>query len=208
MAVSEATKKQIEEFSREQAHHYLDRAELTYWEKLHDKAERTRRKVSRKAARFKSRSDQSIEAQGDRMVYMNDFVEDLMSKGASEAEAFEQARSELVYDSGSERAADVSEQYVERYFDFPGCLDGSAFGGERGNSDRGALYAAIGMYYSGSVLVSCILGAAVGLAVGMAVLDTWFWVGPIVGLVAGAVFGVGVAMLLHARALRGAASGR
>ncbi|MCL2632639.1 MAG: hypothetical protein FWD45_06110, partial [Coriobacteriia bacterium] len=116
-SLSQITEQQITEFAREQSRYYLDRAQMTYWEKLQDKADRTRNKASLKLNRFKLRSAQSEESQADLTAYMIDFVADLVSQGASEEEAFDRARKELAHDSGSALADDLYELYSQQYFD-------------------------------------------------------------------------------------------
>ncbi|MDR0459543.1 MAG: hypothetical protein LBG68_03635, partial [Coriobacteriales bacterium] len=59
-----------------------------------------------------------------------------------------------------------------------------------------------GLYYSGGVLVGSILGAFIGLLIGLNFFAAPFWVAVIIGFLSGAVFGVGCAMLIHAHALR------
>ena len=62
MNFSHETQKKIEQFASTQAQHYLEEAEMTYMEKLQAKAGRATHKIGRKLARFKSRSDQALEA--------------------------------------------------------------------------------------------------------------------------------------------------
>ncbi|MCL2136981.1 MAG: hypothetical protein FWH40_05620 [Coriobacteriia bacterium] len=188
----------IDEFAREQSRYYLDRAQMTYWEKLQDKVSRTRGKINRKLSQFKIQSSQSEESQADLSAYMTDFISDLISQGVSPEDALEQASRELAFDSGSMSANELSEHYAEhfgRYFDlldYTGLDRGSAFMAEQ---------ASVGLYYSGGVLIGLVLGSLTGLFIGLSYFASIFWLAVIIGALSGSVLGVGLAMLLHARAL-------
>ena len=188
--------KRIEQFSREQSHYYLDRAQMTYWEKLQDKVERTRGKVSHKLDRFKLRSNQSMESQADLTTYMTDFVNDLMAQGLSADEAYAQAAQELAYNSGSNRADELSDRYYHEYFSTFEQMEWQDL------IPNGSSAIGFGLYYSGGVLVGSVLGALIGLLIGLNFFVELFWVAVIIGLLSGAIFGVGCAMLIHAHALR------
>lgn len=212
MTISNETSKRIEDFSRDQSRHYLDRAHMTYWEKLQDKASRTHRKVSNKAARFKLRSAQSEEAQGDLTVYMHDFMEDLMAKGATEEEAFEQARQELAYDSGSSTSNDLQDLYAQKLEELEargyspefvdgimghmGLWDNGGDSGEPANR-RYQLNSAIGMFYAGFPPIGLAVGGLVGFLTsgGVPAFLHDGWIYTLVGLVVGAVIGAGIAMI-------------
>jgi len=211
MTISEETKKRIEDFSREQSRFYLDRAHMTYWEKLQDKAEKTQRKVADKAAQFKFRSQQSEEAQGDLMLYMNDFVEDLLSQGVPEEEAFERARRELACDSGTNAALDLQDLYAEKMLGFEpldshaneaaGFLDDT--GAPRSHGKQGAVARTlisgmiIGLLFASFTILGVIIGALIGF-LGSGGIPTFLaggWIATIIGLVVGAVIGIGLALL-------------
>ena len=190
--ISSETQRRIDGFAREQSRHYLDRAGMTYWEKLGDKVERTRGKAGRKLARLRLRSPQSLDSEADLSAYMGDFIADLMAQGLSEEQAFQQATAELAYDSGSEESDDLADLYRQRFLeaweqDWDGGLP------------PGAGY---GLYYSGCSLVGLVTGAAAGFYTGLVCFSGWLWLAAAVGGLAGAVLGIGCAMLLHARALR------
>ncbi|MDR2957501.1 MAG: hypothetical protein LBU61_04885 [Coriobacteriales bacterium] len=186
----------INQYAREQSRYYLDRAEMTYWEKIQDKADRTRRKLSRKLDRLKLQSVQSAESQVDLSAYITDYINDLVSQGLELEMAFQQAIRELAYDSGSSDALELSEYYAAIF----GNLHGKEW------PEDSALYGFVGsgygLYYSGGVIIGCILGALFGFVTGLIFFSSWFWLTAIIGFFAGAVFGVGCAMLLHARALQ------
>jgi hypothetical protein len=188
MTLSNETQSRISEFAKDQSHHYLDAAQMTYLEKLQRKMRTTKHKATRKLNRFKSRSEQSIEAHDDMTLYMNDYVEDLISQGLSEEEAFSKAQADLAHDSDSDLATDIQERYVNQLTEYFAHQDPS-------------LQEAIGLYYAAGVLIGLVLGTLAGLAVGLLYLGDLFWIGAIVGFVAGLLLGVGVAMLFNARAL-------
>jgi len=209
MTVSNETRKRIEDFSREQSRYYLDRAHMTYWEKLQNKAEQTQRKVAKKAERFKFRSQQSEEAQGDLMLYMNDFMEDLIAQGATEEEAFEQARKELACGSGSNAAMSLQDRYAERlydygvygedqpfseFMDYTDALDGNT---NSRSAARVRMTVSIGLLFGGFPPIGAVVGVLIGF-LGSGGVDgflTGGWIYTLIGLVAGAVVGVGIAMI-------------
>jgi len=199
MTISDETEKKIDAFAQEQSRYYLDRTQMTYWEKAQAKVDKTRRKAGAKAAKFKMRSDQAQEAQEDLQTYMNDFIEDLLEQGVSEEEAYERAAKELAHDSKTSMTDDLYEHYAEKFYDqFNAFGDFGGFGSEEGGVGSGAV---IGLYYSGGVIVGAIVGALIGIILGFLFFSGLFWVGAIVGFFAGAALGVGFAMLAQARAI-------
>ncbi|MCL1799443.1 MAG: hypothetical protein FWG23_06880 [Eggerthellaceae bacterium] len=202
MTITDETKQRIDEFAKEQSRHYLDRAKMTYWEKAQAKVDRTRHKARAKAERFKMRSVQAEEAQKDLSAYMGDFVEDLLSQGIDEDAAYQRARKELAHDSGTPCADDLYGRYAEKYYDHYGQVGAWGLFGIEGPEDMGGPAGMVtGLYYSGCVLVGSVLGAVLGVVVGFLFFPNLFWIGAVVGFLAGAVLGVGAAMLLQARAL-------
>ena len=183
MSFSHETQKKIEQFASTQAQHYLEEAEMTYLEKLQAKAGRTTHKIGRKLARFKSRSDQALEAQGDMILYMSDYMNDLMSRGLSEQEAFEKAREELSTSGDSDSHADLQErmrQYYENY--------------------DPADYEAIGLLYGGFTVLGFAVGALIGFLAsgGVPAFLQEGWIYTLVGLVVGSVIGTGLGLIGHA----------
>ncbi|MCL2826435.1 MAG: hypothetical protein FWD72_03415, partial [Eggerthellaceae bacterium] len=151
MTITDETKRQIEEFAQEQSRYYLDRTQMTYWEKAQAKADKTKRKAEAKAAKFKVHSTQAQEAQDDLSAYMSDFIEDLLIQGVSEEEAYQRACEELAHDAKTTMADDVYSHYAEKFYDQ---FNPFAFMGDSGSQDAGAFVgAASGLYYSGCILV-------------------------------------------------------
>ncbi|MFD1901691.1 hypothetical protein GQR36_19845 [Enterococcus termitis] len=87
MTINSDTQQKIKQFSKEQAELYLNDAEMTYMEKLRRKAGKNREKVGQKLARFKNTSDKGQEIQDDMILYMNDYITDLIAGGMQEQEA-------------------------------------------------------------------------------------------------------------------------
>ena len=115
MNFSEETQKKIDRFAKEQSKYYLEVAEMTYMEKLRSKVNQTKLKVIKKLSKFKNDSDYSIEAQNDMIIYMSDYMNDLISKGMAEQEAFEKAKEDLTVSSDSDYNEKLMEQIQQHY---------------------------------------------------------------------------------------------
>ena len=187
MSFSSDIKKQIDDFAREQSQHYLDDAEMTYMEKLHLKTDTAKRKAVAKIARLKSRSDQAVEAQNDLMLYMSDYMEDLISKGMSEREAFETAKEELTLSSESDSSAELRDRY-RRYYD--------GFDIYRNEE--------VGLFYAGFSSLGLFLGALLGflLSGGRQEFIGGGWIDTIIGAGAGMLLGSACAQISHAFTLK------
>jgi len=183
MSFSLEAQQRIEQFAREQSQHYLEEAEMTYLEKLRKKSGQTKRKIGRKLARFKGRSEQGREAQNDMILYMSDYMEDLMSKGLSEQEALEKAQEELAASSESDRHADLRERFCQYYWD-------------RDPAD----YEAAGLLYGGFLILGIVVGALVGyvLSGGRQEFVNSGWVDTLIGAGAGAILGIGLGLISNA----------
>lgn len=81
MNFSEETKEKIKQFAKEQSKYYLEEVEMTYLEQLRQKTGQMKSKFLEKFAKLKSRSDISIEAENDMILYMSDYMKDLMESG-------------------------------------------------------------------------------------------------------------------------------
>src|SRR5690606_27396664 len=112
MSFSRETVEKINKFAKEQSQHYLEEAEMTYMEKLRRKSDQTKGKIMAKLAKFKSHSDTALEAQNDMILYMSDYMKDLIAEGLSEQEAFEHAKKELQFRSETEKSADLQERFA------------------------------------------------------------------------------------------------
>lgn len=104
-------KTKVESFAREQAPYYLEEVEMTYREKLHRKTIQTKDKATKKLARFKNRSEKGKEAEDDMVLYMTDYINDLIARGMSEEDAFEKAETDLKKDSGSIYSSALQDKY-------------------------------------------------------------------------------------------------
>ena len=183
MSFSHETQEIIIEFAKEQSGFYLDKAEMTYMEKLRRKAGQTKQKAGRKLSRFKQKSSHAIEAQNDLILFMSDYINDLISKGLTEQEALEKAKGELTAAGESELNNDLSERY-QQYFE---------------NQDP-AIYQAVGLFYGGFLFVGLITGALIGyiLSGGRQEFQNGGWIDTLIGTGAGALFGIGLGEISHA----------
>lgn len=75
MNFSDEIMEKIKQFAKEQSQHYLEEAEMTYLEKLRRKTGQIKSKFMAKLAKLKSRTDISLEAQNDMILYMSDYME-------------------------------------------------------------------------------------------------------------------------------------
>lgn len=180
MNFSHEMQEKINVFAKEQAQYYIDNAEMTYMEKLQKKARQTKGKVSKKLARFKMQSDQGLDAQNDMVLYMSDYMNDLMSKGFSEHEAFEKASLELKSASQTEQAADLHAQFLAYY-----------------ESRDPAEYEAIGLLYGGFVLLGLTIGGLIGfiLGGGRGIFLKGGWVDTLIGVAVGTFIGSGLGLI-------------
>ncbi|MEW9033997.1 MAG: hypothetical protein AB2404_14975 [Planifilum fimeticola] len=183
MTFSQEIKDKMVQFAKEQSQYYLDEAEMTYLEKLRRKTGQTQSKIAAKLAKFKGRSETALEAQNDLLLYMSDYMKDLMEKGLSEEEAFERAKEELEYRSESERSADLHERFA-RYYE---------------NRDP-AEYEAIGLFYAGFLFFGVSIGALIGYlgGGGREVFLTDGWIDTAIGAAVGAVIGLGAGLISNA----------
>jgi len=145
MNSSRETKEKINRFARIHSQSYLQEAEMTYLEKLFKKGGQTKHKINKQLSKFKSRSDQGKEAQDDMILYMGDYMADLVSQGLTEQEAFEKASEELKFANDSEQSLDLNERF-QQYYE------------TRNPSD----YEAIGLFYGGFLFLGQGVGGLIG----------------------------------------------
>lgn len=183
MSFSHEMKDKINQFAREQSQHYLEEAEMTYMEKLKRKTGQTRNKVAAKLAKFKSRSETSLEAQNDMILYMSDYMNDLIAEGFSEEEAFGRAKEELKFPSETEKSADLQERFAEYYK----------------NCDP-VDYEAIGLFYAGFLFFGLSAGALIGF-LGGGGRETFLsggWIDTLIGVGVGTIVGIGLGLISNA----------
>ncbi|MCL2338258.1 MAG: hypothetical protein FWC60_12670 [Firmicutes bacterium] len=180
MSFNQEIQAKINQFAKEQARHYLDAAETTYLEKLRDKTDYAKEKVKQKLSQFKDTSDQAKEAQNDLIIYMSDYMSDLMSQGLTEEEAFAKAKEELSASSASDLSSDIEERF-HQYF---------------ANLDP-AEYETIGLFYGGFIIIGLVAGALIGytLSGGRVEFLNGGWINTLVGAAAGLLIGVGLGLL-------------
>ena len=183
MNFNQETQKKIDQFAKEQSQHYLDAAEMTYMEKLRNKTDTAKKKIGAKMARFKGSSEQAVDAQNDLILYMSDYISDLMSSGMTEQDAFEKAKAELSASSESGFSADLHDRYRQYYENF----DPSG-------------YEAIGLFYAGFVTLGMVIGALIAfiLSGGRQEFLSGGWIDTLIGAGVGILLGVGCGQISHA----------
>lgn len=183
MSFSNETQQKINQFAKEQSQLYLEEAEMTYLEKLRRNTNKTKNKIGAKLARFKGSSAQGIDAQNDMILYMSDYMNDLMSKGMTEQDAFKKAKEELAAPGVSDIRTDIRERYCQYYEN-------------RDPRD----YEAIGLLHGGFTIIGLAIGAVIGYSVGggwHTFLDGG-WVDTVIGSIAGVMIGEGIALICNA----------
>ena len=183
MSFSHEIKEKISQFAKEQSQHYLDEAEMTYMEKLRRKTGQTKSKIIAKLAKFKSRSETSLEAQNDMILYMSDYMKDLTAEGFSEQEAFERAKEELKFRSETAKSADLQERFAEYYE----------------NRDP-ADYEAVGLFYAGFMFFGLSIGALTGFlgSGGREMFLPGGWIDTLIGGMVGFIIGIGLGLISNA----------
>jgi hypothetical protein len=151
-------------------------------EKLRRKSGQTKHKIARKLARFKRQSGQGLEVQNDMTLYMTDYMNDLLSQGLSEQEAFEKASEAMRFAGESEQAAELEERFRQYYENRDPAAD-----------------EAIGVFYGGFMLIGMVSGGVIAYLSGggrMAFLSGG-WIDTIIGVAIGLFIGVGTGMISH-----------
>ena len=163
MNFSPKIKEKINQFAKEQSQQYLKEAE--------------RRKTGQ------SRSETTLEAQNDMIVYMSDYMHDLIAKGLSEQEAFERAREDLKFSSENEKSTDLQQRFREYYENF-----------DPADQD------AIGLFYAGFTVFGLSIGALVGFlsSGGREMFLSGGWIDTLIGVIVGAVIGSGFGLISNA----------
>jgi hypothetical protein len=183
MTINSDTQQKIKQFSKEQAELYLNDAEMTYMEKLRRKAGKNREKVGQKLARFKNTSDKGQEIQDDMILYMNDYIADLIAGGMQEQEAFEKASTELRFASQTDQSDELQERFAQYY----ATMDP-------------ADYEIIGLFYGGFAVLGMTIGALVGFLAsgGVPAFTHTGWIYTLIGILAGVLIGTGCGLIANA----------
>jgi hypothetical protein len=183
MSFSRETMDKIRKFAKEESQYYLEEAEMTYLERMRRKGSQTKDRIMKQLAKFKNRSETALEAQNDMILYMCDFMNDLIKEGYSEQEAFERARRELQFRSDTAKSADLQERFAEYYKN----LDPSS-------------HEAIGLFYAGFLFFGVAIGALAGFlgGGGKDAFLTGGWIDTLVGVLVGGVIGIGFGMISNA----------
>lgn len=183
MSFSRETMDKIRRFAKEQSQFYLDEAEMTYMERLRRKGDQTKDKIMAKLAKFKGRSDTAVDAQNDMILYMSDYMKDLIADGLTEQEAFECAVEELAFRSDSAKSADLSERFAAYYENL-----------------SPADYEAVGLFYAGFLFLGVAPGALVGFlgSGGREMFLSGGWIDTLIGALVGGTIGLGFGLISNA----------
>ena len=183
MNFSNEMKERIKQFAKEQSQYYLEEAEMTYLEKLQHQIGQTKRKVTNKLSKLKTRSNVSIDVQNDLILYMSDYMNDLMEKGVSEQEAFERAKEELKFQSETSRSSDLKDKFVEYYENF-----------------NPADHEAIGLFYAGFMFFGISVGGLIGFIAsgGRDLFLSGGWIDTLIGTAVGGIIGIGLGLISNA----------
>ncbi len=182
MSFSKETQQKIDRFSAEMSQRYLSDVEMTHLESLRKNVRQAANSVGEQIAKFKAKSSKSIDAQNDLVVYMSDYMSDLISQGLTEQEAFEKAKTELSA-TDTEQASDMRERFIQYYK----------------NRDP-AEEEAIGLFYGGFFFLGIAVGGLIGFLVsgGVPAFSADGWIYTLVGVAAGAFIGIGLGLISNA----------
>lgn len=182
MNFSREIQEKINRFVKDQSQNYLQDAEMTYMEKLRRKTGQTKRKVGTKLARFKGQSNKGLEAQNDMLLYMSDYMNDLMSQGLSEQQAFDKASEEMKFASDTEQATDLSERFQQYYQNRDPASD-----------------EAIGLFYASFPTLGLIIGGLIGYLAsgGRTMFLSGGWIDTLIGIAVGILVGAALGMMSH-----------
>ncbi|HHY28434.1 MAG TPA: hypothetical protein GX523_17170 [Desulfitobacterium dehalogenans] len=183
MSFSKEIREKINQFAKEQSQHYLEEAEMTYLEKLRRKTGETKSKVTAQLAKLKNRSERAVEAQNDMILYMSDYMNDLIAEGYSEQEAFKRAKEELRFRSETAKSADLQERFAEYYLNL-----------------NPADYEAVGLFYAGFLFFGIAIGTLTGFlgSGGRAMFLAGGWIDTLIGTAVGITVGIGLGLISNA----------
>ena len=183
MSFSNETHEKINQFAKEQAQHYLNASEMTYMEKLRKKAGGTKKKIEMKLSRFKNNSDYSKELQNDMVLFMNDYMEDLILKGLTEEQALVKAKEDLVVSQENDFYTNF-QTHIQEYYESYNQRD----------------YEAIGLFYGGFLFLGITIGTLIGYIIsgGKIEFQNGGWIDTLVGTGVGALLGISSGLISHA----------
>ena len=183
MSFSHETQEKINQFAKEQSLHYINAAEMTHMENLRRKAGQVRKKIGTKLSRFKGVSSYAQDAQNDMILFMSDYMSDLISKGLSEQQALEKAKEELSTSGESVFNAGIQERFLQYY-----------------ENRNPADFEAVGLLYGGFLFAGIVIGVLAGYIIsgGRQEFMSGGWIDTLVGTGAGALLGIGLGAISHA----------
>jgi len=183
MSLSNETNQKINKFAEEQAQNYLENSEMTYMEQLRKKSSRTKNKIGAKLAKFKAHSEKGSEVRDDMVLYMKDYINDLISQGMSEQEAFEKAKTEMTAAGETDQNGDFHDRFTEYY-----------------KQKSPAAYEAEGLLFGGFTTIGLVIGGLIGYISGGGRVEflNGGWIDMLIGIGCGVVSGTGLAMIVNA----------
>lgn len=181
MKFSKDTMDSIRKFASIEAVKHLNDSEISYIEQLNRKTNNFKNKFKNKLDKFKLSSKQSKEIQEDFIIYMSDYMTDLIDKGHSEEEALEIAKTNLASNSQSDESEYLKNKYTEYYLSRDPQMD-----------------EIIGLYYGGFTLIGLTLGIVIGIILSFTYFKNYFWVTIGVSTILGIILGVGMGLLKNA----------
>ncbi|MDD2360130.1 MAG: hypothetical protein PHS89_09865 [Syntrophaceticus schinkii] len=183
MSFSPEIKEKIDQFAEEQLQHYLEEAEMTYMDKLRWEIGQTRSKIMAKLGKLKGHSETSLEVQNDMIIYMSNYMNDLIAEGFSEQGAFERAKEELKFCCEIAKSADLQERFAEH-----------------DESRDPADYGAVGLFYAGFLSFGFSIGALAGFlgSGGREVFLSGGWIDTLIGVAVGVIIGLGMGFINNA----------
>ena len=143
----------------------------------------TNNKIKKFAEGQKQNYLKGDEVRDDMIIYMSDYINDLISQGMPEKEAFEKAKTETVAFGESGNNKDLKAK-IEEYY----------------KNKSPAAYESEGLIYGGFTTVGLVTGGLIGYAIGGGRVEflTGGWIDMLIGIGCGVVLGAGIAMIANA----------
>ncbi|MCL1858973.1 MAG: hypothetical protein FWF92_07030 [Oscillospiraceae bacterium] len=143
----------------------------------------TKNKINKFAEEQKQNYLKGDEVRDDMIIYMSDYINDLISQGMSEKEAFEKAKIETAAFSESKDNNDLKAK-IEEYY----------------KNKSPAAYESEGLIYGGFTTVGLVTGGLIGYAAGGGRIEflNGGWIDMLIGIGCGIVLGAGIAMIANA----------
>jgi len=143
------------------------------------------KKINKFAEEQKQNYLKGDEVRDDMILYMTDYINDLISQGMPEKDAFEKARTEMtaVGESGKSKDKDWNDKFKEYY-----------------KNKSPAAYEAEGLLYGGFTTIGLVIGGLIGYIAGGGRVEflSGGWIDMLIGIGCGVIAGAGFAMIANA----------